>query len=184
MRLYVARIGVLLVLISTTGCRQELGTSGTPQPGQEVRIVPVPEGSQYRSIAVAGGTIAWVEATAAGKEWDHVKAKDTARDAVRDAAARLAAVDYAALSLPAFVTYTQSMKLQRDDFSGQGVEADAFGEDAQGKKWALYRWQGPEVLQHPERPLVHRWVIVYCLYDVASGKIVQLLPSIWGEVHE
>ncbi|HET6260612.1 MAG TPA: hypothetical protein VFG99_00040, partial [Chloroflexia bacterium] len=136
-------------------------------------------------IAQSKGSIKWIEATAAGSEWSSYRqAPPAVSEAIRTAAVKLAGVDYASLSLPDFVTVTRALKLESAHFDSGEITADAFGEGAQGQKWALYQWQGPEFPQLPDRELVHRWVYVYILYDLTSSKATRLLPSIRGEVWE
>jgi hypothetical protein len=93
-------------------------------------------------------------------------------------------VDYASLSLPDFVTVTRALKVESAHFDSGEITADAFGEGPQGQRWALYQWQGPEFPQLPGRKLVHRWVYVYVLYELKSGKATRLLPTIHGEAWE
>jgi hypothetical protein len=117
-------------------------------------------------------------------------------DALRDAPSKvqaaistsgdlLATIDYSALSLPDFVTQTRQLKLTPDDFADARVELDAVA-DLHGEtpSWALYRWEGPTIPAHPDRPLVTRWVYVYALYDPADARVVRLLATIRGQVEE
>ncbi len=179
---------ILLAIIGgASGCGQtpEQGATGpAPLSTPQLPIVPMPEASQYRALAAGGANITWIEPAAAGSEWDPTAGKDQAANAIRDSAAALAAVDYPAFSLPDFVTYTRALKPQPSHFSSQDLEIEAFGRDPQGGRWALYRWQGSELPQHPDRLLVHRWIRVYVLYDVTNGRVVRLLPTIQGEVLE
>jgi len=174
----------LTTLIVLGGCGQGQGQGPEPQAEARFNIVLMPEASQYRTLASGGDNITWIEPGAAGSEWDPTSGKNEASEAVRNAGDALAGVDYASLSLPDFVTYTRALKLQQADFNGQNVEIDAFGTDPQGGKWALYRWQGPEFPQHPNRPVVHRWVSVYVLYDLSNNRVARLLPTIQGEALE
>ena len=52
------------------------------------------------------------------------------------------------------------------------------------ERWALYRWQGPEIPQRPDRLLVNRWVHVYALYSLLEKRVVRLLATIRGEARE
>jgi hypothetical protein len=175
-------ISSLITLIVLSGCGQ--GQGPEPQAASRFNIVLMPEASQYRTLASGGDNITWIEPGAAGSEWDPMTGKNEAGEAVRNAGDALAEVDYASLSLPDFITYTRALKLQPTDFSGRDTEIDAFGTDPQGGKWALYRWQGPEFPQHPDRPVVHRWVSVYVLYDLSNSRVARLLPTIQGEAQE
>jgi len=147
-------------------------------------MVTVPEGESVRSVAGQSG-ITWVEPTGAGKSWqEEAKARSRVEDAISSATFRLANVDYPSLSLPEFVTYTKALAFSAYDFTGQPLSVEAFGTGKNGEKWTLYSWQGPEIPQHPDRPLVHRWIQTYALYDMDGGKVTLLLATIRGEVYE
>ena len=152
-------------------------------------IKAVPETKSYRDAGAQGnGSITWIEGTAAGKEWrdtDTPQVREAVQAALRSAAPTLASVDYPSLSLPDFVTPTRSLKLQLDDFERGDVRVDTYGESqGGGERWAIYEWRGPEIPQHPDRPLVHRWVHVYVLYNLTQAQVSRLLPTIRGEVYE
>src|SRR5207344_379252 len=101
-------------------------------------------------------------------------AEKTVQEAITGNSERLAVVDYVSLSLPQWVTYTRDLKLEPSVFTGTNAHIDAHGESADGKKWLLYEWQGPEFPQDPSRTIVHRWVTTYALYDVEAKSIARL----------
>jgi hypothetical protein len=147
-------------------------------------LVTVPEGESVRAAAGQSG-ITWVEPTGAGKSWQEaVDARSRVENAIRSEAYRLADVNYASLSLPDFMASTGALLLVAGDFTGQPLSVEAFGTGKNGEKWTLYAWQGPEITQHPDRPLVHRWIQTYALYDMDAGKVTLLLATIRGEVYE
>ena len=175
---YVVRCLYLASILLATAC-----DSGLPSM-PVTPLMTVPENSSVRSAAGQSG-ITWVEPTGAGKSWQEVAgARSHVERAIQTAASRLYAVDYPALSNPHFVTYTRAITLTSSDFTGQPLSVEAFGADTAGKHWTLYTWQGPEIPQHPDRPLVHRWIQTYALYDMDGGGITLLLATIRGEVYE
>jgi hypothetical protein len=189
MRRLLARITLsIAVICMLSACAGSPTPSSTPaaQTQASIEITPIAEGASPReAIAQSEGSVSWIEATAAGSEWSSYRqAPPAVGEAVRAAAATLSGVDYASLSLPDFVTVTRALKLESAHFDSGEINADAFGEGPQGQKWALYQWQGPEFPQLPDRKLVHRWVYVYVLYDLTSGKATHLLPTARGEVWE
>jgi hypothetical protein len=184
MRRFLAPIALSVAVICVlSACA---GSTPVAQTQSGIEIKPIAEGASAReTIAQSKGSITWIEATAAGSDWSSAQqAPPVVGEAIRTTAANLAGVDYAALSLPAFLTATRALKLESAHFDSGEITADAFGEGPQGQKWALYAWQGPEFPQHPDRELVHRWVYVYILYDLTSDKVTHLFPTIHGEVWE
>ena len=167
-----------LMLFSISGC----GNIDASQPSQPVEIKTVAELTPFRGADSLGRAVTWQDG-AVDKSWaDLPGAEQVVQAAIEAASARLAAVDYAPLSLPDFVTQTRALKLNPTDFTGQNVHIDAHGEGSvDKKKWVLYAWQGPEFPPHPNRPLVHRWVYVYALYDVEGKRVARLLATIHGE---
>lgn len=151
-----------------------------------LQLVEMPEGTPYRqTIAGTVGITTWLEVGAAGSGWtDSQAAQDAAQKAISSSAPALLAIDYAALALPDFVTTTRTLNLKQGQIDGRDLMLDAFGSDAQGGKWALYAWQGPEIPQLSDRPLVHRWVQVYALVDLSTNRVDTLFPSIVGQVYE
>ena len=178
-------IAVLAGVCLLTACGQPPGESGQ-QPSALPRLLAVAESASYRQEAARiVGEINWVEATAPDQHWtDTQQDRQRVQAAIRTAAPALAAVDYASLSLPDFVNVTRALRPDPTVFDGSGVEPDATGIDKHGNRWALYRWQGPEFPQLPGRPLVHRWVQVYALYDTTNRRVAALIATIYGEVHE
>jgi hypothetical protein len=177
----------LLPLLS--GCSQASGTpvgTATTQ-GDSMEIIELPELQPYLTAAVKGDTsITWTPVTpvtsspappsdAAGK---------AAQAAITSQAPRLASVDYAALSMPAFVTVTAALKLAPGDFTGDKLHVDSTGEVSGTKQWALYSWQGPRFPPLQSRPQVVRWVQVYALYGLSEKRVVRLIASVRGEAGE
>ncbi|HYP40918.1 MAG TPA: hypothetical protein VEX13_11220 [Chloroflexia bacterium] len=188
MRRFLAPITLSMAVICMLSACAGAAPSSTPadQTQGSIEITPIAEGASAReAIVKSKGSVSWIEATAAGSDWSSYRqAPPAVGEAIRTAATDLAAVDYAALSLPAFVTFTRALKLETSHFDGREITADAFGEGSQGQRLALYAWQGPEFPQHPDRELVHRWVYVYILYDLTSGNVTHLFPTIHGEAWE
>lgn len=174
----VAHVMSLFLLLALDAC-----TSGdASQPS--LPVTPVPEGTYARVVAGKSG-VTWLEPTGSGKSWqEDAGARGKVEAAIRDNKARLSAIDFTALSLPAFVTYTRSLTITDSMFTGQPLEVDAFGTGQGSERWTLYVWQGPELPKHPDRPLVYRWISVYALYDMNAHAVTLLLPTIKGEVHE
>jgi hypothetical protein len=176
---YVAKFLTLLATLFVTAC-----CSGYPPAPPSISMVTVPESVPIRSATGQAG-VTWLEPTGAGKGWQEVGgARSEVEQAISDASDRLNGVDYAALSLPDFVTYTRSLVLESKDFTGLKVDVEAFGVGAEGERWTLYVGQGPEIPQDPSRPVVHRWIKTYALYNMDTGKITLLMATIGGEAHE
>ncbi len=175
---------LLLGLCFMTACNQT--SDGSLPPSRQPRLATVPELGSYRDAAAQShGGITWTEVVGgAYAEADSPQARTAVQDAIRRSASELAAVDYAALSVPDFVTATRSLKPDASMFHGQGVEPNAFGTDGTGNSWVLYAWQGPELPQLADRPLVHRWVTVYALYDASHRQVPLLVVTIRGQVYE
>jgi hypothetical protein len=93
-------------------------------------------------------------------------------------------VDYAALSLPDFRAETAGLTVQPDAFKSGQAWLDSRAVGQAGERWELYGWRGQEFPQKPDRPLVHRYVQIYALYDTNQKKVVQLLATIAGEALE
>lgn len=177
MRSVMRCLSLASILLATACC------SGYPA-APLMPLVTVPENSSVRAAAGQSG-ITWLEPTGTGKSWQEVAgARSQVQSAIQSAASRLYAVDYPALSNPNFVTYTRALSFTQYDFTGQPLGVEAFGTDTAGKRWTLYTWQGPEMPQHPDRPLVHRWIQTYALYDIDGGGVTLLLATIRGEVYE
>src|SRR5262245_17382194 len=110
-----------LILFATAGC---VG-GGEPSPAV-TPVATAPELSRYRDAASGQTAIEWAEPASAG--WDGTPdALGAAEQSIRAAGQQLAAVDYTALSLPDFVTYTHAYAPHPEDFTGRGVEVEAYG---------------------------------------------------------
>jgi hypothetical protein len=185
----VAATVLLLCLQALAACGAGSGDPrGEQGVGQAVQILTSPETSSYReAIARSEGAVArWIEpGQAGGKLQESAEARKAVAEAIKSAASRLAAVDYASLSLPDFVTQTRALKLEPALFTGQGLGVDAYGEGTNSTSgWALYSWQGPEFPKRPDRPLVYRWIHVYALYSFDRKAVTRLLATIHGEAIE
>lgn len=174
---------LLLSLCLLSSCAQ-------PPPGAGQAVTPaietLAEAGLYRAeIERKSGAITWIEPTAAPSEWsDTPEARTSVQGAVESAAPRLAVVDYAGLSLPAFYTVTHGFTVDEATFKGGKVEIEAYGKGVAGERWALYGWQGPEIPQRADRLLVQRWVFVYALYNMDAKAVTLLMPTVRGEVQE
>jgi hypothetical protein len=197
MRALTLSLSLLGVLLAAAACENIGGrpappTAPTPSTAPSpaaVEIVTAPEGQPYRESITAGGgqiQITWIEPRDAGSDWqESARSREAVLSAIRGAAPALAGLDYASLSLPDFVTPTRGFKPAEPLYHSGDVAVDAFGQgSSSSERYVLYLWQGPELPQHPERPLVHRWVRVYALYDLASERVARLLATIGGEVQE
>ena len=182
---YAAFACILLLLGGCDGASTD-SSSVTPSPPSPVKLVEIPEGIPYRqTIAGTAGITTWLEAGAAGSGWtDSQAAQEAAQKAITSSAPALLAIDYASLALPDFVTTTRTLNMNQGQIDGRDLWLDAFGSHAQGGKWALYAWQGPEIPQLSDRPLVHRWVQVYALVDLSTNRVHTLFPGITGQVYE
>jgi hypothetical protein len=183
---------LLMSLLSfLAGCDQPTQSIevSTPPPQATVsnvmEIIELPELQSYTEAALNGDTsINWSPASAPPQPAGSDQASKQVQAAIKSEAGRLAKVDYSALSLPDFVTATRSLKLTAQDFTGDELRLDSIGEAAGEKRWAIYSWQGPEIPQLSDRPLVFRWVQVYALYDLKANKVVRLIATVRGEAHE
>ena len=181
---YVLNCLALCAVLLSTAC-----SSGTPvaTPAPPLPIVTVPEGQSARTAA-SRGSMNWLEPTGAGKSWqENSTGRDQVEYEIKRAAQSLSTIDYPALSLPDFVTYTRALTIYPVDFTdfrGHPLTVEAFGTGTNGERWTLYAWQGPEIPQHPDRPQVYRWITTYALYDMNAGRVTLLLATIRGEVHE
>ena len=183
---YLGLVGVAIIASGCDGSATTGNLQATPKGDSAPRIVTVQEGTYYKQPASnAVGVVTWIEASVAGSDWtDTRSAQDAARQAISDNASALQAVDYASLSLPAFVTTTRTLNLRPDQIDGHGLRIESYGSDSQGGKWAVYGWQGPEIPQLSERPLVHRWVHIFALVNLDTNQVNTLFPTIVGQVYE
>jgi hypothetical protein len=181
-------LALTIAVIALPGC----GSEGTTTNSNETEIMPLPETAPYRTLILKDeGPVHWLDPQSLGDEFMQgpLATKDPARAqfAIQKAADQLASIDYAALSLPAFVTYTRSLEIKPADFTGDNTELEAVANSSTtniAMRWALYRWVGPKLPPHPDRPLVTRWIHVYALYDTTTLRVVRLAPTIWGQVEE
>ena len=172
-------LGQALLLLCSCG-------GGTSQSSPEV--VTAQETAPFRdTILPYSGAVTWTTAQAAqaGLANEPAGGRNAAQTSMIAAASRLATVDYAALSLPAFITQTRALKLKSSDFQAASPteEWHARAQDEE-KEWLLYSWRGPAFPDHPDRPKVHRWVVVYALYSLEEQKVSRVLTTIQGEVDE
>ena len=143
-----------------------------------MEIIEIAETQPYLSAAVKGDTsVTWTPVTSSPGPASDAPSK-AVQDAIKSQATRLASVDYSALSMPAFVTVTASLKPAPQDFTGDRLRVDSTGEVAGEQRWALYNWQGPKFPQLPDRPQVTRWVQVYALYDLKENRVVRLIATV------
>jgi hypothetical protein len=148
-------------------------------------LIAVGETEPYREkIAQGLGNIEWATAYNNAPPDAVSKGENAARSAITADADQLAAVDYVSLALPAWVTVTRKLSVTPGDFNGQGVRADQVGVVDGEPRWLLFEWQGPEIPQREDRPIVYRWVTVHALYDIDSERVTRLAATIRGEVHE
>jgi hypothetical protein len=162
---------------------RQLGGVLVPPTG--IETAEVPETVSYRDAIIKGlGTITWVNPGDGEAVKDSDSAQQTAHDAIKSEGTRLAEVDYVALSLPDFKEITGKLELSRDDFQGGEVVLEAIGRENDAHRYLLFSYTGKEIPQHPERPLVFRWVQAYALYDNTTSTVVRLVATIRGEVHE
>ena len=184
--LYLALFCSTLVSSSCDSSSSTSNGQATPMTTPLPTIVTMPEGTSYKQAASgATGVITWIEAAAAGSGWtDSKSAQDAAQQAIVANATSLQAIDYAGLSLPAFVTTTRTLDLRPDQIDGRDLRVESYGSDQNGGKWAVYGWQGPEIPQLIDRPLVHRWVQVYVLVNLSNNQVSTLFPTIVGQVYE
>ena len=154
-------------------------------PPMGIEIAPVPETGSYRDAIIKGlGAITWVNPGDGEAARDVDSAQDAAHEAIRAEGTRLAEVDYVALSLPDFKEVTGKLELSGDDFQGGEAVLEAIGRENDAHRFLLFSYTGKEIPQHPERPLVFRWVQAYALYDNTTSTVVRLVATIRGEVHE
>jgi len=168
---------------SVTPQENPAATAVTQAPGME--IIELPELQPYLIASVKGDTmVAWVAITSSPKSPGNDQVGQAVQAAIKSEATRLARIDYTALSIPAYVTVTRSLKLSPADFTGDQIRVDSTGSLSGADRWALYSWQGPQVAQLPDRPQVTRWVQVYALYDLKENKVVRLIATIRGQANE
>jgi hypothetical protein len=190
---YIVTLAAAIAALGLSAC----GSEGAASPGEpsvgEVELVTVAETAPYRTLIWKDGLPPrWNDPHPSDATYVQFSGSDALKEApakvqeaIKAASPRLAAFDYPALSLPAFVTYTRAYTPAPEDFDGADPEVDAYATEEGGPpRWALYRWVGPKLPPHPDRPLVTRWIHVYALYDTTTLRVVRLAPTIWGQVEE
>jgi hypothetical protein len=156
----------------------------TPTPTMP-EILTLGETQPYRErITQDLSSITWASADSSPMPPEVSQGVEAAREAIKANAESLAAVDYASLALPDWVTVTSKLQIEPGDFTGQGLRAAEIGSVDGAPRWVLYEWQGPEIPQRNDRPIVYRWVTVHALYDITESRVTRLLATIRGEVHE
>ena len=181
---------LVLLLPVLTACGAQAGIeqpTASPQttPINTMEVIELAELQPYRQAAVKGNTpVTWTETSESPQPASGDETRKQVQAAIKSEARRLAAVDYSALSIPAYVTITKTLKLAPDDFTGNELRLDSTGEVSGEKRWALYSWRGPDIPQLPNRSIVNRWVQVYALYDLKESKVVRLVATVRGEVLE
>jgi hypothetical protein len=177
---------LLALLPLLAACSQASVTPAGTATSQEdaMEIIELPELQPYAGASVKGdSSVTWTPVTSSPEP-----PADAASKAVQAAiiaqASRLASIDYSALSMPAFVTVTASLKPAPQDFTGDQLRIDSAGDVSGAKRWALYSWQGPKFPPLQSRTQVVRWVQVYALYDLTDNRVVRLIATVRGEVGE
>ena len=102
----------------------------------------------------------------------------TADHLLAAAAATLAAHDYGALSLPAFVPFNTGWHPTPDAFRAGGSQLLGITPDGA----PITAWDGPTLPAHPDRPRVTRRLSVYTLLPVAGPPT--LIATITGQADE
>jgi hypothetical protein len=150
-----------------------------------MEIIELPELQPYQQAAVKGDTfVEWTSTSESPMPASSDEVRKQVQAAIKSEAQKLAAIDYSALSIPAYVTVTKTLKLAPEDFTGNEIRLDAIGEVSGEKRWALYSWRGPDIPQLPDRQIVFRWVQLYALYDLKESKVTRLIATVRGEVLE
>jgi hypothetical protein len=183
---------LLLILLPLLAACTQLSDSpvSTPQPDSTstptpLEVIELPELQSYTQAALNGDTtVTWKSSSESPQPIGSDPARQAVQVAIQSEAARLAQVDYSALSLPAFVTVTRSLRLAPQDFTATYLRLDSTGSSSGEPLWAIYSWIGPEFPQLPNRDQVFRWVQVYALYDLKQSEVTRLIATIQGEVHE
>lgn len=188
-RLLLAR-GALAVVatLALAGCAGADTPGATPNmtetPAQP-DLITLGETQPYRERITEGlGSVTWSSAYVNPTPEAAAKGQESVRDAIAANAGRLAAVDYVSLALPDWVSVTRKLQITPGDFTGADARAAEVGTVGGEPRWLLYEWQGPEIPQRDDRPIVFRWVMVHALYDIAEARVTRLLATIRGEVHE
>jgi len=110
---------------------------------------------------------------------DVAAAQQACQEAVAGQTAALQAVDWAALAMPTYVTGTAGFVPPAEGLARPAVHL--LGTDDR-QALLFLEARGPDL--PPVRPLVTRWVAVECRYDLSSGRVLELVASIRGQVEE
>jgi hypothetical protein len=175
--------GVVIVVV---GLLLYWSGAGQPPSSRGVTLITATELSSPKDAMSQGlsGLTWYTPSTAPGSWPDQSAGQASSEAAIRDAASRLAAVEYSALSLPDFKAETAALTLQLDSFKSGQAWLDSRAVGHAGERWEVYGWRGQEFPQKPNRPLVHRYVQIYALYDTNQKRVTTLLATIAGEVLE
>ena len=150
-----------------------------------IELVEVPETANYReALAKDLGDISWAAITQTTGISQEAEAKAAAIQAIKDRATKLAAVDYASLSLDAFKDVTRQLHLTGDSFTRGDARLEYVGEQNGNPTWLLCDYKGEMIPQLPDRLLVFRWVQIYALYNIPNHVIIRLAATVRGEAHE
>jgi hypothetical protein len=151
----------------------------------KIPVETLPESEQYQRVLDPSGSVSWMVASDPGGACKaDAGAPELVRQAVEEMGQDLAAIDYAGLSLPRFVTVTRGLKLDATSWNDGELGLEACGSEGGKLRWQLFGVQGPEFDQLPDLTLVHRWPHVYALYDIDSKVVTRLLATIRGYVLE
>ncbi len=91
-----------------------------------MEIIELPELQAYPAASVKGDTaVTWTPVTSSPKPPGNDQAGQAVQAAIKSEAVRLATIDYSALSIPAYVTVTRSLKLSPTDFTGDRIRVDS-----------------------------------------------------------
>jgi hypothetical protein len=182
--LLLALLPVLVACSQSTSSQDIPAATATPQ-ANSMEIIELPELQPYQAASVKGDTtVTWTPITSSPQPPGNDPAALAVQAAIKSEASSLANVDYSAISIPAYVTVTKSLKLNPADFTTDQLRIDSKGSVAGTDRWALYSWQGPQLPQLPNRPQVIRWVQVYALYDLQENKVVRLIATVRGQANE
>ena len=175
--------GLLLVVVVLAGCASE----APPPAGSAPTIIAHREGHPLLDTVNSGiSGVTWQLGSTGVAAADEAAASTAGEAAVKASAESLLLVDYASLSLPAFITSTKAISLEVNDFASGELNVEGSGTGKAGERYILLLWQGPELPQHPQRRLVHRWVRAYAVVrvDGSTPSVNMLLPTVGGHVEE
>jgi hypothetical protein len=183
--LLLALMPFLAACSQSSATPQDNSTATATSQATGMEIIELPELQPYLAASVKGDTaVTWTSITSTPKPPGNDQAGQAVQVAIKSEAASLASINYSALSIPAYVTVTRSLKLSPADFTGDQIRVDSTDSVSGADRWALYSWQGPQIAQIPDRPQVTRWVQVYALYDLKENKVVRLIATVRGQANE